>query len=370
MLNKNQSKKRNLWKYAFILPLLIAFMFYFQVKLIAQEMNPDILAQKTWQDIITVKIDKNSTDAELKNETKRLKEQGITLKFSKVKRNSNGEITGIKAEFKDKEGNKGVSQVDTKEPIKPIVFYKHDDAIGFGAPNDVKVFKFKKTEDKDNADSFALAFDYESPEAPEPPEAPEDIEAPEPPESDAFGLYYDKDNAVDIDIDNNTKIIIKSADENGKPIVMINGKVIADADVDKILQETLKSNVRFGKGSSDQYGINAKGEGIIYIDTKKISEDAMKEADIAMLKAIPEMEKAKIKMLKSNAKMKMSKPEMERAKKEMDEAKEQMAQAKAEMDKMRAEMQQMKAEQDKYMQEYKQKTKAEAQKKKQAKQKQ
>jgi hypothetical protein len=37
MLNKNQSNKRNSWKYATVLPLLGAFLFFFQVKVVAQE---------------------------------------------------------------------------------------------------------------------------------------------------------------------------------------------------------------------------------------------------------------------------------------------------------------------------------------------
>ncbi len=37
MLNKNQSNKRNSWKYALVFPLLVAFVFFFQVKVVAQE---------------------------------------------------------------------------------------------------------------------------------------------------------------------------------------------------------------------------------------------------------------------------------------------------------------------------------------------
>lgn len=37
MLNKNQSNKRNYWKYALVLPLLGAFLFFFQVEIVAQE---------------------------------------------------------------------------------------------------------------------------------------------------------------------------------------------------------------------------------------------------------------------------------------------------------------------------------------------
>ncbi|MGK4567865.1 M56 family metallopeptidase [Flavobacterium sp. 3HN19-14] len=372
MLNKNQSKKRNLWKYAFILPLLVAFMFYFQVKLIAQEMNPDVHSAQSWQDFINIKIDKNSTDAELKAHTKKLKEDGITLKFSKVKRNSSGEITGIKAEFKDKEGNKGVSQVDGKEPIKPIVFYKHEDAIGFGAPKDVNIFKFKNRGNSQNEDSFAFTFDKDAPEAPEPPEAPEDFEAPEPPEApEAPEFNFDFD--FDYDTDSDSKIVIKTINEDGKPLVMVNGKVVADADMDKIMSEinaNVKNNIRIIKnGKGGQFGVSSE-DGVIYIDTDKLSEDAMKQADIAMFKAMPDMENAKIKMRRSKDKMKMSKADMEQSKAAMQQAKDEMEQVKAEMEKVRAEMQQLKAEQQKYAEDYKQKTKAEAQKKKQAKQKQ
>ncbi|MBP4142138.1 M56 family metallopeptidase [Flavobacterium sp. P4023] len=39
MLNKNQSKKRNSWKYAVVIPALIAFVMLFQIKVVAQEKN-------------------------------------------------------------------------------------------------------------------------------------------------------------------------------------------------------------------------------------------------------------------------------------------------------------------------------------------
>ena len=43
MLNKNQSNKRNSWKYTLVLPLLVAFMFLFQIKVIAQKKEPEII---------------------------------------------------------------------------------------------------------------------------------------------------------------------------------------------------------------------------------------------------------------------------------------------------------------------------------------
>jgi hypothetical protein len=105
MLNKNQSNKRNYWKYALVLPLLGAFVFFFQVKVIAQEKasEPTAIAHsKTNENSVDIyKINKNTTDAELKEKTNALKEKyGVTLAFSDVERNSENELTAIKVELK------------------------------------------------------------------------------------------------------------------------------------------------------------------------------------------------------------------------------------------------------------------------------
>ena len=105
MLNKNQSNKRNYWKYALVLPLLGAFVFFFQVKVIAQEKasEPTAIAHsKTNENSVDIyKINKNTTDAELKEKTYSLNEKyGVTLAFSDVERNSENELTAIKVELK------------------------------------------------------------------------------------------------------------------------------------------------------------------------------------------------------------------------------------------------------------------------------
>ncbi|WP_413998574.1 M56 family metallopeptidase [Flavobacterium sp. W1B] len=60
MLNKNQSKKRNYWKYFSILPALIAFVLLFQVEVIAQEKKSDEIELKV------VKIDKTDLNDTVK----------------------------------------------------------------------------------------------------------------------------------------------------------------------------------------------------------------------------------------------------------------------------------------------------------------
>jgi BlaR1 peptidase M56 len=132
MLNKNQSNKRNSWKYAVIIPALVAFVILFQVKVIAQEKEVEITEKRTtYSELISFSINKNSSDSEMKENAENLKRKsGIEVKFSKIKRNSKGEITAIKIDYKDKNGNKGSSVVNGDEPIDTITIFKTKNSVG------------------------------------------------------------------------------------------------------------------------------------------------------------------------------------------------------------------------------------------------
>ena len=360
MLNKNQSNKRNSWKYALIIPALIGFVLLFQIKVIAQE-KTELAQNRLHKDGITVVIDKNSSEEELKSNAKRLKEeQGITLKCSKIKRNSAGEITGIKVEYKDKEGNKGVSQVDGKEPIKPIKFYKYDKNIGFGSPNQVRIYADNSKDKNDDVatdaeandsikvvGNFNFNFDFDAPEA---PEAPEAAELPE---------HFWNDS------DTETKVIVQK--DGKKPLVILNGKVIeGDQDIvsEKELDELIKKSSANSKGYSYSLSSNGKEKNIAisWNNAKKIQAEAMEKADIQIRKIRPkiekqiriangnwrevqeEMEKERPNMERARREIEASKPEMEKAKAEMLQAKEEMLKAKAEMDAAKAELEKARAE--------------------------
>ena len=346
MLNTHQSQQRNAWKYSIILPVLIGFVMLFQIKTIAQEkMGNTVLSQTNPKEEVRLVIDKNTSDADLKREAQRLKEKhGVTLKYSKIKRNENGEITGIKVEFKDKKGNKGVSQVAGNEPITPIHFYKNEEAIGFGKPRGMRVYANvpgMKTDDKEpfvfhfDGDSLAevsdfnFDFDFEMPEHPEFPEMPEMPELPE-----AFAWH---------DVDKANILIRKGAQ---KPLVIINGKVISDdSEIEKAIEEAEAKgefNIKIetdGDGEDKQVFINGE-------DIAKIRGNAMKNAQIQIQRMKPEMRQQLIKsralvrkeMLRAREEMEKARPEMERARREMELSKPDMEKAKAEMEKARAEM--------------------------------
>lgn len=353
MLNKNQSQKRNSWKYALVIPVLIAFVMLFQVQTIAQEKRI-VTSTRSTQSGIYITTDKNSSDEQLKKDAKLAKEKfGVTLKYSKIKRNKKGEITGIKVTYKDKEGNTGTTQFNGNEPIKPIYFYKTVDKIGFGKSNEIKIYS-----NSDNEDNFVFDFDNpmdeidinievpEIAELPEPAESPEALETPEQLERLA-------------PLQSKSRVYIKK--NNDKPIVIIDGKVIEGAD--KLSEEQIKS---IENGFTFNFD-DEKMRIITDIDVNKIYAEAMNDAKIQLKRLSPEIkrqidenikdarrqiEEAREQMERNRPEMEermrqmvdKSRPELEKARAEMEQARTEMLKAKADMEKAKAELEKAKAE--------------------------
>jgi len=205
MLNKNQSKKLNSWKYAMILPALVAFVILFQVKLIAQEketLRPNGSTNSSATQNVTEMVwTKDSSDEELKRDIEFMKKEGIEVTFSKLKRNNKGEITAIKVEFKDKKGKTGINYVMSDEPIKPIYLRKSNGHIGFGSSSKSGITAIPKMKDNHNEQEYSFSFaeedeipsiapiaDLEIPEPPIPPVYPYNniMDAPNAPELSRF----------------------------------------------------------------------------------------------------------------------------------------------------------------------------------------
>ena len=192
MLHTNQSNKRNVWKYATILPLLVGFMLLFQIETVAQVKENPKKAHAVKVEAIGFSWDKNATDAEMKSDSEQLKKQGIVYTFSNVKRNKNGEIIAIKIEFNDGKGNKGIKEIKGDEPIQPIYFSAEEGKIGFTAEPDYsdyvvdeKLSKQFGTEIKVKMVKVTDEVDFpELPTPPTPPSHPfEDLmDAPTPPD--------------------------------------------------------------------------------------------------------------------------------------------------------------------------------------------
>ena len=140
MLNKKQSKQRNSWKYAIMLPALTAFMLAFQVKVVAQE-NP--ITETTVSDEkfkMSIEINKDATDKELIDEGDIFKRDfDADVTFSEVKRNTVGEITGIKVNVKDKTQSRDYT-IFGNNPIRTFTIEMEktsggdENTIAFGNP--------------------------------------------------------------------------------------------------------------------------------------------------------------------------------------------------------------------------------------------
>jgi len=101
MLNKNQSKKSNAWKYYTVIPALAAFVLLFQVEVVAKERQENVkIVSNEIKSVNVFKITKKMTDAEFKDLKKDLKSTyNIDLEFSDIKRNSKNELTSLKVDI-------------------------------------------------------------------------------------------------------------------------------------------------------------------------------------------------------------------------------------------------------------------------------
>ncbi|RWW98808.1 M56 family metallopeptidase [Flavobacterium cerinum] len=107
MLNKQQSKKRNYWKYITIVPVLVAFIYLFQTEVIAQEKAEKAAtgkAKNTTKFKIALEVNKDSDEKELNEEKLIFKQEfDADIYFSNIIRNAKGEIIAIKVSVKDKD---------------------------------------------------------------------------------------------------------------------------------------------------------------------------------------------------------------------------------------------------------------------------
>lgn len=128
MLNTNPSSQRKSWKYALILPVLSAFMLFFQVETVAQVKEQlteetSYAVSSSFSSILT----KNTTDEELKELEETFSDENQKLSISNVKRNKNGEIIEIKLTFDSGKTYNQILERKSSEPINDIKIYVNSD---------------------------------------------------------------------------------------------------------------------------------------------------------------------------------------------------------------------------------------------------
>ena len=146
MLNKNQSHRKNSWKYVVVIPVLVAFIYLFQVKVVAQLKNSNHeVTDMTWTKI--------STDEEFKNDVEAMAKSNLIFHFNKIIRNPENEITSITISYKDKLGNDFTKIFQDKNGIKPIHFIRDIDENGTGS-----IGYHEKANNNETIDAVAVGF--------------------------------------------------------------------------------------------------------------------------------------------------------------------------------------------------------------------
>ena len=279
MLNKNQSNKRSSWKYAVVIPALIAFVFLFQIKVVAQEKaeKDPSKAENAIAICVGYSTDKNATDEEMENDTKTAKEQlGIDYIFSNVKRNDKGEIIAIKIEYKTKEGKSGKIELDSDNPIEPIYFNANGDKVGFSKNG------FYNSSDENNT---TVGINYKDASNLVKQNNDEHTNAVAIPNNNQVSFVTKNENNDDVVVIRQSNFTgIKVPGEptlnlNSKPIIVLDGSIV-EGDTDKIINminpDNIESmNVIKGENAIKTYGDKGKNGVIeIYAKVKTKSNNA------------------------------------------------------------------------------------------------
>ena len=80
-------------------------------------------------DSVNITIDSDTSDDELADIKDMLSEHGITVKFTNIKRDTEGGITAIKIELKDENGKSAVSQTSSSHPIQTFSFGRKNGSL-------------------------------------------------------------------------------------------------------------------------------------------------------------------------------------------------------------------------------------------------
>lgn len=142
MLQTNPSSKKKLWKYALMLPILVAFTLMFQIETKAQvkkSTHSEVSFTSVTSSYSTI-ITKDATDQELKEMEKAFTNDTHRLMISNVKRNDQQEIIGIKLVFDFGKSYYRVYDTLSEKPIKDIRVFinsneSDDSSCGFEEVN-------------------------------------------------------------------------------------------------------------------------------------------------------------------------------------------------------------------------------------------
>jgi hypothetical protein len=297
----------------------LMLFFAFQTTVFAQ----DKFNQTTKDNSVIMTWNKNTPEQEMKDDIKALKtNNGVTIKYSNVKRNSKNEITNLKIEYADNEGNSGSQEYNNKNAIPDIQFYKNNGEIGFGNPNNNSInngMAFQNFDFNDLQKQFSNRIKIDT-------------------LGNNKSFNFDLNDENRPKINKKSKIIIQK--DGRKPLVIEDGKVIegesdySEEEIEKIQNEN-KFNSNDANGMKS-FSFNLNGDDL---EMNNLREQ-MEKMQGQIQKMMPNGSENEV----SPRITKPSKSEKEDLKKEMKEAKDEMIKAKKEMEEAKKELQKAKSE--------------------------
>ncbi|MEX0291134.1 MAG: M56 family metallopeptidase [Flavobacteriaceae bacterium] len=267
MLHKSKSRKRNLFKYVLVLPLLLAFVLVFNVETVASPLP--ITEQYSFTDNFGVYEDgvylitKETTDEEIEALVKEIKNDGGILSIKKVKRNSEGLITSIKLTLKA-----GKSMVEgaysNEDGIPPVHFGKNEGGVfitgGDNSRHEANSFHFDTDHDTDHDGDY-------------------DIHVERSGHGEAHGNVWVSSKDGDVQR-------IEIEEVNGKKVIRVDGKEVTEEELKELEKKNgfthksafIKSSGSGGRDdvrifiSDDDDGkdikvVSKEGDGFFFIDT-------------------------------------------------------------------------------------------------------
>ena len=357
MLNTNQSHKKKSWKYAVILPFLIAFTLLFQIETVAQAKETKVeentyAVSSSYSSILT----KNTTDLEIKELQETFSGENHKLIISNVKRNKSNEIIAIKLEFDYGKTYNRVLDRKSEKPIDNIKIYinsdEDDDDLAYGfeevdiTPLDVILIEDSETKPKSisnhslyrNGKEIVLIINGKDEIAAEKVKVNLDDELDQMREISAAEyekkynkkaekskIYYEIETVNPVNISpNKNKVVIGSykntdevfkTDETTNKLYIINGKEYLKSELPKGTTISLEGSITDldKEEGIKRYGQKGK-DGVLIVDgtAKFISSDEK-------IRSSENLEKNKELELKAQENSKLTKSEREERMKERNE---------------------------------------------------
>ena len=261
MLNKNQSNKRNYWKYALVLPLLGAFLFFFQVEIVAQEKaapkqetKPEQIELKAVETNRnnTAKIDGDSLKIVSKNEMPiKITDKEIFVNGAKVSQEEMDKLDPNDIERIDvtKKSDKGTIRIVTNKFYKTLndnTLYINNEKVD---TNELLLL------DQNTIDKMDVNKNEKT-------------------------IRITTKTVAQLDDKNNIRTILKQ-DINNQPLIIVDGiEKESGFKIEDLPNDKIKGvNVLKGKLAEDKYGEKGKN-GVIEISTKTKNEASQDKSDI------------------------------------------------------------------------------------------